>query len=1129
MGWTMPSNRILLLAILLLGTAWVAVRQCDCPGPYEFHLRGTWVPIGPVEITQSIYAAPNSGRATVIATNPYNSDDVWLGTATGGVWHSTNINSVDYEWTCETDSVQSLSVGAILLEDCSAQGCETVWIGTGENNLRRDTYYGCGLLKLTWSATSGSYEVSAVGDTDYRFRGGAIIDIKRVGSSLYVAVSKGKSCSASTAIVTAPEPPDGYGIHRSNDEGLTWQHVGTSPYGALPSDMEVQNGSLLVGFRGAGIYRLGIGDVWCPLGPSTSSSPTCPSGSSLLPDPDVDTFDHVEIEVSPKNADILFAAYGQCESETFLCGQNPLFFYSDDGGSTWQSRTNGAVLRSYSQYTHVLEADPLSENKVYYGGFWLWFSSSYGENFGVVSDAQDLHPDMQDLAFPDPTASLIQFAATDGGFYKRGWLSGARDTRARNHGLETIQTYSLSCSDWDGAQLVLAGTQDNGTVLFNGGPVWEFVLAADGGDCIIARDDLFYASEWGLAPYRAATVNPHYGSFTRIDENLEGPNLFTPPFVIHKPTFDLYFGTNRLYKRTAADLQWNPVSPEFDTSSLEYPDIERRNAISALAISDSDPNTIYVALYNGDIWVSNESGPCTAPNCWAQVGGAAIENELPESVPTSLEVDPEDPQRVYVTYSDFTAGPKVWVSRDRGESWEDFSQGLPEGLPVKVIRLKPDERHVMFLGTDNGVYRRDTKGWFRSHYDRLLTEWLFYGPEFGIPHVPVYDIDFDTTNNLVYAATHGRGVYMLAKEPVITVVVYFSGTTLRGLYLFGHAFNRITKDVPVIHYLDGKGKVIGETRSDGRGGELAVDTKGRLVSRNKGTYGNSVQIYPCLSESCQLGQPPSKQVALSDVAGVEVQYGDQSARADLKDRPTIREDPPSTVLLVRKLAPRASGRITLAATFVGEEVEEPLGEWTEASVDVEAGDESRDIARKLVGAFNEKSRATGYRATILADGRKESEGEDVSPPRPLIMLHNERLDAMQIFTVVEADPGAATGLAFDIEGIGLFAKGEMVQMSVEFSTGGRGARGGKITLAQRTPSGVCRATLETREGETSEEITRELYDTIMDMRYPGTLDCEARCNSYDLGIEDDRLITSSARGLSIGIEDSGVGVRISPR
>src|SRR5215213_6377500 len=99
--------------------------------------------------------------------------DVWIGAASGGVWHGSV--SPASGWTPMKDDAPSLAVGALALDTCTITRCQTVWVGTGENAIRRDTQYGKGLLKGTWNATSNSYEWTVLGaDT---FSRGAITRI----------------------------------------------------------------------------------------------------------------------------------------------------------------------------------------------------------------------------------------------------------------------------------------------------------------------------------------------------------------------------------------------------------------------------------------------------------------------------------------------------------------------------------------------------------------------------------------------------------------------------------------------------------------------------------------------------------------------------------------------------------------------------------------------------------------------------------------------------------------------------------------------------------------------------------------------------------------------------------------
>src|SRR5262249_27061981 len=102
-----------------------------------------WFPMGPAPITGFFSGDRVSGRASAIAANRANPDDIWLGTSGGGVWRSTNGG---VNWAPMSDREASLAIGALALDGCVMSGCATIYAGTGENAIRRDTYYGAGLL-----------------------------------------------------------------------------------------------------------------------------------------------------------------------------------------------------------------------------------------------------------------------------------------------------------------------------------------------------------------------------------------------------------------------------------------------------------------------------------------------------------------------------------------------------------------------------------------------------------------------------------------------------------------------------------------------------------------------------------------------------------------------------------------------------------------------------------------------------------------------------------------------------------------------------------------------------------------------------------------------------------------------
>ncbi len=128
-----------------------------------------------------------------------------------------------------SDTETFMAIGALALDGCTALGCTTVYAGTGENAIRRDTYYGGGLMIGRPPEEFGSFWILHDGMPDFNFRLGAInnivLDPTTSGTSkrMYITLSSGTTVSATEATVTAPElSPGGFGIYESENDGSTW-------------------------------------------------------------------------------------------------------------------------------------------------------------------------------------------------------------------------------------------------------------------------------------------------------------------------------------------------------------------------------------------------------------------------------------------------------------------------------------------------------------------------------------------------------------------------------------------------------------------------------------------------------------------------------------------------------------------------------------------------------------------------------------------------------------------------------------------------------------------------------------------------------------------------------------------
>jgi len=82
-----------------------------------------------------------SGRVTAIDVEIGNTDIMYVGTASGGVWKST---SGGIKWDPIFDKEETASIGAIAIQQSNPS---VIWVGTGEGNPRNSLNGGFGIYK----------------------------------------------------------------------------------------------------------------------------------------------------------------------------------------------------------------------------------------------------------------------------------------------------------------------------------------------------------------------------------------------------------------------------------------------------------------------------------------------------------------------------------------------------------------------------------------------------------------------------------------------------------------------------------------------------------------------------------------------------------------------------------------------------------------------------------------------------------------------------------------------------------------------------------------------------------------------------------------------------------------------
>ena len=107
---------------------------------------------------RNIGPAGMSGRITAVDVVLDNTNIIYLGAASGGVWKTENSGN---SWTPVFDEQPTQNIGAIAIQQSNPN---IVWVGTGEGNPRNSINIGEGIFKTldagkTWKRVgSGEYK-----------------------------------------------------------------------------------------------------------------------------------------------------------------------------------------------------------------------------------------------------------------------------------------------------------------------------------------------------------------------------------------------------------------------------------------------------------------------------------------------------------------------------------------------------------------------------------------------------------------------------------------------------------------------------------------------------------------------------------------------------------------------------------------------------------------------------------------------------------------------------------------------------------------------------------------------------------------------------------------------------------
>ncbi|HEX7420854.1 MAG TPA: hypothetical protein VF505_13270, partial [Thermoanaerobaculia bacterium] len=152
---------------------------------------------------RAIGPAAASGRIASIDVVPSNNDIVYVGTAAGGVWKSTN-GGLTFSPIFDDQAVAS--IGAVAVDPSAP---ETVWVGTGEGNPRNSVSIGAGIYRTMDGGKT--WQLLGLEKTAHIHR----VIVHPTNSNVVWAAALGQNWGSN---------PD-RGIFKTDDGGRTWRKV----------------------------------------------------------------------------------------------------------------------------------------------------------------------------------------------------------------------------------------------------------------------------------------------------------------------------------------------------------------------------------------------------------------------------------------------------------------------------------------------------------------------------------------------------------------------------------------------------------------------------------------------------------------------------------------------------------------------------------------------------------------------------------------------------------------------------------------------------------------------------------------------------------------------------------------
>jgi photosystem II stability/assembly factor-like uncharacterized protein len=689
----------------------------------------SWTSIGPSAIVNTGYHN-YTGRVIAVNVSPFDTNVVLIGTAGGGVWKSTNGGLT---WSARSDELGSLAVSCFARHPSDP---DIIYAGTGEPSFIADAIDGIGVIK----STDG-------GDT-WNTTGSLGILLTHIAG---IVVNQSNPNIVTVANYYNSSDPVTNGIYRSTNAGATWQATNVVGTEFRPSSIigHPVNNDTLYAVMGRTVTPNQNG-IWKSTNAGASWFLLANGSAKGLPDLR-NQGGKSAISICRDQPNFMYAIFSNgISGDDELLGSDSGLFKSTDGGLSWintnlpdQSTGGLSFFNGQGMFDIYAAVHPSDPNKVYAGGIDILKTTNGGSSWSNITQGystRKFHPDQQAFAFNPLNPSTI-YVVGDGGVMKS--YNGGQSFVDLNHSLAITQFIGLAVSASD-TNIVLAGSQDNGTEIFQGDLNWDLVADGDGGYTEIdpVNPDIQYGQRYHVAPeaFSQMKTSNRWSTTSNINSGLiasDRSEFYVPYTLDENNPSRLYLGSYRVYRTTNGGSSWSAVSGDLTNGT---------HTITSIRVAKNNSNYVCAGTFGGLIHLSTNVGAN-----WSSI----TPGTFPERPISDIAFDPNDESTIYAAFQGFaTLGQQdhlghIWKTTNAGATWTNVSGDLPD-IPVNALAVNPFDPNDIVAGTDVGIYRTTDGG----------VSWLPFNN--GFPSGAfVMRLVIHQQSGLLYASTHGRGVFKI--------------------------------------------------------------------------------------------------------------------------------------------------------------------------------------------------------------------------------------------------------------------------------------------------------------------------------------------------------------------------------